>query len=307
MTLAAEVLHQFQRLVADRANNSASTPGNSQPITLLFGDFDPMINLLSLMLMDTRDASFRAIPPYASALIFELYSLGADSSFPTDEDDLYVQFYFHNGTTDYHGQLLAFPMFNRALGSSGMRWSDFNVMFSAIMMPTIAEWCASCSAPSLFCTGVDSDTIIVANPNAQQGRGHSAVSPPVAGVIGAVVTLAVAGLLFALAMLLCGVRLQRHQRRPKSELGGFKGANKLASDPDLANLPKGAAMPAGIVGFGATNEAQGRTRHERVGSWELRQKEWKSGDMGEEFPSPRESFERIDAVASRPVEPRESV
>lgn len=191
-----------------------------------------------------------------------------------------------------------------------MKWTDFNMMFSRVMMNTIPQWCATCSAPSLFCTGVDSDVIIVANPKSSAGGKSNGPSPAVAGVIGAVVTLAVAGLLFALAMLLGGVRFHRVQRRSKSELGGFKGSNKLASDADVATFAKGGALPAGIVSFGATNNTDPRTRHERVGSWELRQKEfgkYKGGDMGEEFPSPRESFEHIDAVASRPVQPRESV
>ena len=313
MTLAAEVLHQFQTLVEDRKNHSTSTPGVSQPITLMFGEIDSMINLLSLMIVNSLDKNFRAIPPFASAIIFELFSTGADETFPQDDDDLWVRFHYHNGTTDFNGQLIAFPMFGHGPSQTDMKWSEFNVMFSAIMMPTIEEWCNTCNAPSLFCTGVDVDPIMVTNPKAQATRKNSAVSPAVAGVIGAVVTLAVAGLLFALAMLAGGVRLHRVQRRPKSELGGFKGSNKLASDADVANLAKGGALPAGIVSFGAANTAagtEGRVRHERVGSWELRQKEfgnYKSGDMGEEFPSPRESFEQIDAVASRPVQPRESV
>ena len=312
-TLAAEILRQFQNLVNDRKNHSTSTTGVSHPITLLFGETDPMINLMSLMLMDSRDENFRAIPPYASAMIFELYSTGQNESFPQNEDDLWVRFYYHNGTTDYKGQLIAFPMFSHGPSQTDMKWTNFNLMFSRIMMHSIAEWCTTCSAPSMFCTGVDSNTIVVSTPKSQTSTKAHSVSPAVAGVIGAVVTLAVAGLLFALAMLAGGVRFHRVQRRPKSELGGFKGSNKLASDPDVANLPKGGAMPAGIVSFGATNTAagaDGRTRHERVGSWELRQKEfgdYKSGDMGEEFPSPRESFEHIDAVTSRPVQPRESV
>lgn len=310
MTLAAEILHQFQNLVQDRQNHSTSTPGVSQPVTLLFGETDPMINLMSLMLMDARDKNFRAIPPYASAMIFELFSTGGSSSFPQSEDDLWVRFYYHNGTTDFNDQLIAFPTFNHGPSQTDMKWHDFNMMFSRIMMNTIPEWCASCSAPSLFCTGVDSDVIIVASPKSSASSKRHGLSPAVAGVIGAVVTLAVAGLLFGLAMLLGGVRLHRVQRRPKSEMGGFKGSTKLASDPDVANLAKGGALPAGIVSFGATNNTDPRTRHERVGSWELRQKEfgkYKSGDMGEEFPSPRESFEHIDAMTSRPVQPRESV
>lgn len=312
-TLAAEILHQFQNLVTDRKNHSTSSTGVSHPITLLFGEQDPFISLMSLMLMDNRDKNFRAIPPFASAMIFELYSTGQDRTFPQNEDDLWVRFYYHNGTTDFNGQLIAFPMFNHGPSQTDMKWNDFQMMFTRIMMHTIVDWCQTCNSPSLFCTGVDTDAISVSNPKAQNSSNNYPVSPAVAGVIGAVVTLAVAALLFALAMLAGGVRFHRVQRRPKSELGGFKGSSKLASDPDLAGLSKGGAMPAGVVSFGATNTAAGadaRTRHERVGSWELRQKEFggfKSGDMGEGFSSPRESFEHIDAVAGRPVQPRESV
>ena len=306
MTLAKQILFQLQNLVIDRKNHSTSTPGSSQPLNILFGEKDPMISLMSLMLMDARDNNFRAIPTYASAMIFELFSTGSNDTFPTNEDDLWVQFYYHNGTTDYKGQLTAFPMFTHGPSQTQMKWSDFQMMFEEITMPTLPEWCATCSSPALFCTGVDSDTILVTNPKSQSNSDGHAVSPAVAGVIGAVVTLAVAGLLFALAMLAGGVRFHRVQRRPKSELGGFKGSSKLASDPDVANLTKGGAMPAGIVSFGATNTTDPRTRHERVGSWELRQKEF-GKDIGDEFPSPRESFDHIDAMTSKPVQPRESV
>ncbi|KAF9695979.1 hypothetical protein EKO04_005983 [Ascochyta lentis] len=313
-TLAAEILHQFQNLVTDSRNHSASTDA-AYPITLLFGEKDPFISLLSLMLMDARDNSFRAIPPFASAMIFELFSTGQDESFPQDDDDLWVRFYYHNGTTDFNGQLIAFPMFNRGPSQTDMKWNDFQMMFSGIMMNTIVDWCETCNSPSLFCTGVDPNTIMASNPNRQSNnKQNHAVSPAVAGVIGAVVTLAVAGLLFALAMLAGGIRFHRVQRGSASSLGGFKGSRKLASDPDVANLSKSGALPAGVVSFGATHTAadsDGRARHERVGSWELRQKEfgsYKSGDMGEGFCSPRESFEHIDAVAGgRPVQPRESV
>lgn len=311
-TLAAEILHQFQLLVTDSRNSSAATEA-SHPITLLFGEQDPFISLMSLLLMDSRDKNFRAIPPYASAMVFELFSTGEDDTFPQNDDDLWVRFYYHNGTTDYSGQLIAFPMFNHGPSQTDMKWTDFEMMFTRIMMSTIVDWCETCSSPALFCTGVTSGSITVSGPQSQgNGNSHS-VSPTVAGVIGAIVTLAVAGLLFALAALAGGVRLHRVQRRPRSELGGFKGSSKLASDPDVAGLAKGGVLPAGVAGFGASHAVageQGRARHERVGSWELRQKEFgafKSGDLGEAEQSPRESFEHIDAVASRPVQPRESV
>jgi hypothetical protein len=67
-------------------------------------------------------------------------------------------------------------------------------------------------------------------------------------------------------MLFAGIRLQRVKSH-KSELGGFKGSQKLASDKDLT-LPKGGAV------VGATVETPGSPvtgGHERVGSWELKQ------------------------------------
>jgi len=90
------------------------------------------------------------------------------------------------------------------------------------------------------------------------------MTPQVAGVIGAAVTLGVIGIGFALAMIFGGIRFQRRDRGKKSELGGFKGSSKLASDPDL-HLPKNAA-PIGVV---AAEEDSLKKGHERVGSWEL--------------------------------------
>ena len=73
-------------------------------------------------------------------------------------------------------------------------------------------------------------------------------SPAVAGVIGAVVTAAVAGIVALLAFFLLGCRVRRERAHP---MGGFKGGEKLASDADLTK--------GGTAGKG----------HERVGSWEL--------------------------------------
>jgi hypothetical protein len=53
------------------------------------------------------------------------------------------------------------------------------------------------------------------------------LSPQVAGVIGAAVTLGVLALAFILAMLVGGIRFHKVNRRMKSELGGFKGSSKL--------------------------------------------------------------------------------
>ncbi|KAH7095627.1 histidine phosphatase superfamily [Paraphoma chrysanthemicola] len=294
-TLAASILGAFQLLVVDKLN-----PGRkddlSYPLNLYFGEQEPFVALISLMMADYRDTRFRSIPPFGSAMIFELFSTGTSADFPTNQEDLWVRFYFHNGTSYINNQLMAFPIFGNGPSRMDMPWSEFQDLFSRIMMSTLSDWCETCASPSLFCWGVDENNISLVLPASRQK--HYPVSPAVSGVIGAIVTLVVAGLIFGLAMLLGGVRLHRVHKNKKSELGGFKGSAKLASDPDLS-IAKNAAPPAGI-----SFVPDSKRGHERVGSWELRQKEF-GKDIGDQ--SRRESFDAIDAVASKPVQPDERV
>ncbi|KAF2267095.1 phosphoglycerate mutase-like protein [Lojkania enalia] len=306
-TLAALVLGQFQKIIMNHTTtlDANDVPIEWHPMSLFFGEHEPIISLTSLMLVDYTSKDFRALPPFASTMIFELFSSGPDTSFPTRQEDLWVRFLFQNGT-DYEGSPPVYPMFGNSRNDVNMPWIDFQDLMSRIMTNALSDWCEQCNSPSLFCWGVDNSTIEITMEGQENTSGGSKVSPTVAGVIGAVVTLAVAGLLFAIAMFLGGIRFHRVQRgSKKSDLGGFKGSAKLASDADL-HLPKNGAPPAGIVSFGGSDSAKKGT-HERIGSWELRQKEFgsKGGDLGDE--SQRASFEAIEAAMSRPVEPHDRI
>ena len=292
-TLASSILNTF----GNRANSPGRQYDTSYPLTFYFGEEDAMISLISLMLLDTKSSKFKSIPPYGSAMIFELYSVGASSKIPSDPQDLWVRFSFHNGTDYDSEQALAYPIFHNGPSRWETPWTEFQNLFSGIAMGGISEWCGACSSYASFCKGeiASGDTPDV--PLARETK--SKLSPVVGGVIGAVVTLAVAGLIFGLAMLFGGIRFHRVTKKDTSDLGGFKGAAKLASDPDLS-VPKNRVAPtAGLVSMG-----DGKKGHERVGSWELRQKEF-GKDIGEA--SPRESFDAIDSVAGKPVEPHDRV
>jgi hypothetical protein len=272
-TLAAKVLGSFQLLVADK-----SSPGDqsdlSYPLTFMFGEEQPFISLTSLMSVDYLDPTFRSIPPFGSAMIFELFSTGANTTFPSSKTDLWVRFYFHNGTDFDDRQLTAFPFFGNGPSRTDMPYPEFEDLFSRIMVPDVGTWCEKCKSSSLFCWGVDDAYASPSLPYNNKKSGK--ISPAVAGVVGAIVTLVVAALIFGLAMLLGGLRLHRKPSR-KSELGGFKGSAKLASDPDVS-LVKNGAPPAGIS-FGT----EGKRGHERVGSWELGQQEKGERERREEF------------------------
>lgn len=298
-TLASMILNQFHLLISDKQNTGNKTD-MSYPLTLLFGDQAPMVSLLSLIKADAHDTTFRSIPPFASAIIFELFSTGKSSSFPSSKNDLWVRFYFHNGTDYSAKQLTAFPTFGNGPSRTDMPWSEFEAQFANIAVPTVADWCHACSSASLFCTGVDEKNLSLTLPSSLS-RKKKSISPTVAGVIGAIVTLVLAALLFGLAMLLGGLRFHRVEKRPKSELGGFKGSAKLASDPDVSMKKNGGQQPGISIAGGGDGVA--KRGHERVGSWELRQKEF-GGDLGERR---RDSWEGIDEVAGRPVVPDERV
>lgn len=219
------------------------------------------------------------MPNFGASAVFELFSL-SNSSVGTipDQKDLFVRFLFRNGT-EADETLQAYSLFNRPKEQFDMPWSDFVQLMNGIQIQGTNNWCNICNA-------VDSAIPFCAASSKFGDSGkHSGLSPVVAGVIGAVVTLAVAALLFGAVMLLAGVRLHRNGgSRRSSDLGGFKGGQKMASDQDLS-IPKGGAV------VGATVERHG---HERHGSWELKQSEPTQNDG--DWRSARPSMEQIRAV-----------
>ncbi|TVY86442.1 hypothetical protein LAWI1_G008808 [Lachnellula willkommii] len=136
---------------------------------------------------------------------------------------------------------------------------------SVIALYEIEDWCTSCGAVNLFCEAIETNTSTSTDQEITSSTGHkNNLSPAVAGVVGAAVTLAV-GIIVAIILCLFGFRVDYRERKAntnagdlgvlrRSGSGGFKGAEKLASDTDLRM--KGGAGASVI-------------RHERVGSWEL--------------------------------------
>ncbi|KAG9186531.1 hypothetical protein G6011_09639 [Alternaria panax] len=311
-TLAGSILHSFNQLLPEKTDsenliNNAGQTNKPSPLTFFFGEQDAMVSLMSLMMLDSQSSKFKSIPPYGSAMIFELFSKGDSAEMPIDPNDLWVRFYFHNGTDSDSKPLESYSMFDAGRSMTDIPYGEFYTIMLSIGMQGLSEWCTSCSSPSLFCLGADGSGVTLVVPAPQERKKKETISPVVGGIIGAVVSLVVAGSLFALAMLLTGIRFHRVEQRlgnnQKSDLGGFKGSAKLASDPDVSLSRNGvppATATAGIVSFGGDH----KRGHERVGSWELRQKEF-GKDIGET--SPRSSFEAIDAVAARGMEPHDRV
>ncbi|KIW99981.1 uncharacterized protein Z518_10909 [Rhinocladiella mackenziei CBS 650.93] len=256
-TLATRVLQAFY--------TNINTQGSSDKMTLLFGSFEPMVAFAALAdLISPQNAAFYNVPGPGSSFIFELYAMQSESleTYP-DVSEMFVRFYYQNGTGD-DSSLVAYPLFGLSPSQTMISLADFIAGLEGFMMSNVEDWCTTCNSFSVFCPAfVDTDGSLTPTPGVSSSR--KGLSPVVAGVIGAVVTLAVAALLFGALMLFAGLRMHRVHTKRRSELGGFKGAEKLASDQDLT-IPKGGAG-AVVVASGDPVPVRG---HERVGSWELK-------------------------------------
>jgi hypothetical protein len=313
-TLAAKVLGQFI--------TNLSTLGLVNKVTLLVGEFQPMLSLISLLGLGNTNSRFQSIPPFGSAIVFELFTwnTSAAAGVAPDPSELWVRFLFRNGSdllssdiSAVNPPIQAYPMFGGDPASTDMPFTDFETAINNIMLNQVQDWCTLCLAETIFCSAFSQS-----DGSTGSGSAKRPLSPAVAGVIGAIVTLVVIALVACLALY--GRRLPCHRRVKRSPLGGFKGSSKLASDADLSNIPQNAA-PIGILAAGGA--ADDKKNHERVGSWEL-----KGAHKDEEAGAPvtgakhdryaslgstivdRPSYEGDDLgfdIHSAPVRPRESI
>ncbi|KAJ6036872.1 Histidine phosphatase superfamily clade-2 [Penicillium herquei] len=256
-TLASSILDAFRINMEEE--------GNGQKITLLFGGDEPAVALASLIgLASTQQSNFYSRPARGASLIFELYSFETDvddESYP-GSDEMYVRFFLHNGT-DSSTEFISYPLFGYGPSKSYVPWNDFEIELETFAVASIQEWCIRCNADSVFCSGV-----LDRNDSSTKKRG---ISPVVAGVIGAVVTLVVIGLLATLGFFLCSLRKRRGSHRPS--MGGFKGTSKLASDTDVSfrNPIWGSGKSAPMEQDNEVSSGVIVRGQERLGSWEMGQ------------------------------------
>ncbi|KKY24072.1 putative histidine acid [Diplodia seriata] len=125
-----------------------ATDGAQAKLSLLFGEFQPMLSFFALALQQSSNSSRSyGIPDFASSMAFELFSYGdATEGYPATSD-LWVRFYFRNGTSD-SSELVAYPIFGHGPSETAMRWSDFETSMRDIMLDGVGE----CDADVSFAT-----------------------------------------------------------------------------------------------------------------------------------------------------------
>ncbi|WYZ36701.1 hypothetical protein EsH8_II_000207 [Colletotrichum jinshuiense] len=247
------------RKVVDALEANGRYDGYSNKMTLMFSSQEPFLSFFSLAKLQSRDPTlsnpFWDVPDNGAAMVFELIGdqPNRTGAYPT-EDNLYIRFlYRENAAPDT--PFREHSLFGRSDSDTRVTYGYFKQEMLKFGVD-FSDWCAICNARLPFCERPAADT-----PKTIVEAIRSAVQKPfVAGIIGAVIVLAVLGLVVLAGGILGGFRIRRTEKKDKGEgkdkdgptpgLGGFKAAEKMASDPDLSVSSRG-------------------VRHERQGSWEL--------------------------------------
>ena len=202
-------------------NQTISTNGSSK-LTIQFGAYASFQSFFGLSnLTAAGSGMFYGIPDYASSMAFELYTTGAPSPFP-DSADLRVRFLFANMSAGDANPLQPYPLFGGA--AEDLSWADFTTGMNRFAIGDQADWCAACGNTTGVCAGPDAtsggSTGGAVGASSGAGGSGSSISNPVAGVIGAMVTLAVILGVEALAMLIFGLRLGKKRTAAGATDGG---------------------------------------------------------------------------------------
>ncbi|KAI1650503.1 phosphoglycerate mutase-like protein [Daldinia loculata] len=194
-TLAAQILQQL---------NSTLTSRSKTPVGIQFGAYASFMSFFGLAQLDKLSADFTGVVDYASSIVFELVTNASTASYPS-LDDVSVRFLVANGSAAQNTPR-EFPLFGQK--QSPLPWNDFAAEINKFAIGDTAAWCQACGNTTGICASAASSSD---DSNSDNDNGAAAttsgnsISLPVAGVIGALVTLVVIlgveGLVYALAGL----------------------------------------------------------------------------------------------------------
>ncbi|KAJ5837157.1 hypothetical protein N7447_003183 [Penicillium robsamsonii] len=199
-------------------NETIATKGKSK-LNIGFGSYGTIFSLFGLLQMPAASVNFTGIPDYASSMVFELVTNASGTDFPTDTSDLSVRFMFHNGTITGSSEPTAYPLFGQS--SKLLSWDDFSSKIKEVAVTSDEEWCTMCGNTEGQCASSDSSSASdSASTSSTSGSGMSLV---VAGVIGAMVTLAVILGLQAIFFLLGGFRIAKRNKSSPEMMSSHAG------------------------------------------------------------------------------------
>lgn len=193
--------------------NGTITGKGKQKIGVQFGAYATFASFFGLADLPSVNPDFKGVSDYASAMTFELFTNSSatisSTSYPA-EDELYVRFLFHNGTTNSTSEPVQYPLFGS--GMETLSWNDFSEGMNKFAIGSTEKWCTECGNFTGTCAAyAPAGSASSTSDDSSSGSGNG-LSPAVNGVIGAMVTLAVILGLEALILVLGGLRVVSKKR-----------------------------------------------------------------------------------------------
>jgi hypothetical protein len=198
--LAAQIIQQLNMTIIGKSKSQ---------VGIQFGAYASFLAFFGLAQLPTVSANFTGIVDYASSMTFELVTNATvtNTSYPSN-DQISVRFLFSNGTTS-ENPLTPYPLFGQS--ETSLPWNTFVDYMNKFAIGDQADWCTKCGNSTGVCASTTStSTGTSVSPTSSSSSGG--VSKTVAGVIGAMVTLAVILGAEALIMLLAGLRVVNKKR-----------------------------------------------------------------------------------------------
>jgi hypothetical protein len=214
MAIGARTLSQA---LLSHLNDTVTSQGKTK-FSLLAGSYDTMMAFAGLLNLTAASTDFFGLPEYASTMAFELLTEDDVTDFPGEIGDLKVRFLFRNGS-DGGAPLTPFPLFGGE--QETLSWFEFVEHMQERAIATVAEWCGMCGSEQGFCAA---EMATDAGASDQERRGGG-MSNAVAGVIGAVVTLGVVGMIAGVAFIV----FRKRRGASAWETGVEKGTGSISS------------------------------------------------------------------------------
>ena len=128
--------------------------------------------------------------------------------------------WFHNGTITGSDEPTVYPLFGQA--NDLISWDEFKSQTEKVAILTDDQWCNQCGNTDGNCAS-SASTSSTSDSTGSSGSSSGGMSRAVAGVIGAMVTLAVILGLEALFFLVGGFRISK-RRKTGPEMTSVAGA-----------------------------------------------------------------------------------
>ncbi|KAE8383782.1 histidine phosphatase superfamily [Aspergillus bertholletiae] len=211
--LAGEMLEGLNKTITTKGSNK---------LNIQFGSYGTFLSYFGLAQLPAVDVNFTGVPDYASSMSWELITDSTADGFP-DASEISVRFVFHNGTiTGANDAPKEFALYGQS--SATIPWSKFVEETKKIAVTNTPEWCKICGNTDGKCASYNSDGSGSDSASTTSKSGGGGVSRPVAGVIGAMVTLAVIFGLEALFLLAGGFTITKKRK------AGAGGVNSVVTE-----------------------------------------------------------------------------